>query len=335
MSPPGRGGRGGGRSGGGGGRSGGGSGRSGGGGSGRSGGGSASGRSGAAGRSALGRGGRAGGSPAVVRRPASPAGPPTRLSPPKGVGGEQVEGRQAVRELLAAGRRRVREIWLAADLDPADIVDDIVELAAHLRVPVERVARRRLEAEARSEAPQGVLAKAAPLPEAELDDLLVPRPGRPLPFLVALDGVTDPGNLGAILRTADCAGVSGIVLPRHRAVHVTPTVAKSAAGAIEHLPIALVGGMPAAIGRMRDAGVWTIGLDGEATQSLFELDGLDDVPVALVLGAEGRGLARLTKQRCDAVVSLPLLGRLASLNVSAAAAVACYEITRRRERRAR
>lgn len=260
------------------------------------------------------------------RRPAPDATPP-KPTIRRGLGGEQVEGRQAVRELLLAGTRRVRELWVANDLEDRGVISDIVDLAVGQRVPVREVARKRLEAEARSEAPQGVLAKAAPLPEADLDELLRRRPGRN-PFLVAVDGVTDPGNLGALLRSAEGAGVSGVVLPRHRAVHVTPTVAKAAAGAVEHVPIALVPGLPAALARLKDAGVWVVGLDDAADRGVFELGDLGREPIALVLGAEGAGLSRLVRERCDVLLSIPMRGRLSSLNVSAAAAVACYEVTR-------
>jgi len=245
------------------------------------------------------------------------------------LGGEQVEGRQAVRELLIAGTRKVREVWVASDLDERDVIADIVALAHAQRVPVMEVNRRKLEAEARSEAPQGVLAKAAPLTEVELGDLLKRRAGKS-PFLVAVDGVTDPGNLGALLRCCDGAGVQGVVLPRHRAVHVTPTVAKSAAGAIEHVPIAVVGGLPTALAQMRDAGIWVVGLDDAADRSLFDLGDLATEGICLVLGAEGAGLSRLVRERCDLIVSIPMRGRLSSLNVSAAAALATYEVTRHR-----
>ena len=260
----------------------------------------------------------------------SAPGQPER-KPTKGLGGEQVEGRQAVRELLIAGNRRVFEVWIAgdSDSDESGIIGDIIELARANRVPVQQVAKRRLDSQARSEAPQGVLAKAAPLPEVELDQLLRRRPGKP-PFLVAVDGVTDPGNLGALLRCCDGAGVSGVVLPRHRAVHVTPTVAKAAAGAVEHVPMALAGGLPAALARMRDAGIWVVGLDDDAERSLFELGDLAVEGICLVLGAEGAGLSRLVRERCDLIVSIPMRGRLSSLNVSAAAALACYEVTRAR-----
>jgi 23S rRNA (guanosine2251-2'-O)-methyltransferase len=164
-----------------------------------------------------------------------------------------------------------------------------------------------------------------------LEELVAPSKVRSetTPFLLLLDGVTDPGNLGAVLRTAEGAGVTGVVLPRHRAAHITPTVTKAAAGAIEHLSMAVVPGLPTAMRALSDRGVWTVGLDAGGSTSLFDI-AVADEPLALVLGAEGPGLSRLVRERCDAVVSIPLDGVLGSLNVSAAAAVACFEIARRR-----
>ena len=142
--------------------------------------------------------------------------------------------------------------------------------------------------------------------------------------------MTDPGNLGAILRSCDGAGVDGVLVPRHRAVHVTPTVAKASAGAIEHVPIALVPGLPSTLARLRDEGVWVVGLDDAAERSLFELGDLATERVCLVLGAEGAGLSRLVRDRCDVLVSIPMNGRVESLNVAAAAALATYEVARHR-----
>jgi 23S rRNA (guanosine2251-2'-O)-methyltransferase len=251
----------------------------------------------------------------------------------KPLGGEQVEGRQAVRELLLAGKRRVHEVWVSVELDEEgntnEVIGDIIDIATTMRVSVTKVARKRLDAQARSEAPQGVLAFAAPLQETELTTLLT-RKGNKQPFLVAVDGVTDPGNLGALLRCCDGAGVQGVVLPRHRAVHVTPTVAKSAAGAVEHVPMAIVGGLPAALARIKEAGIWVVGLDDAADKTLFEIGDLAVDGICLVLGAEGAGLSRLVRERCDMIVSIPMLGRLSSLNVSTAAALAVFEVARHR-----
>jgi 23S rRNA (guanosine2251-2'-O)-methyltransferase len=252
-----------------------------------------------------------------------------RSSAKTGLGGEQVEGRQAVRELLLANRRDAREIWLAADLDPAVVLDEIRELAGDARVLVKQVGRGKLDAAARTDAPQGVIAFARPLPEVTLDDLVAERSGRPPPFLLVSDGITDPGNLGALLRSAECAGVTGVVLPQHRAVHVTPAVTKAAAGSVEHLPIALVGGVPKAVTELRNRGVWVVGLDERADKAVWDLS-LGATAVALVLGAEGTGLSRLVAERCDELVSIPLRGRLASLNVATAGALACFEVARGR-----
>ena len=228
-----------------------------------------------------------------------------------------------------AGTRRTREVVLASDLDSAPILDDIIDLADELKVTIREVARSKFESMTRTEGAQGVLAMAQPLRPPPFDDLLsAERDGTP-PFLLLLDGITDPHNLGAILRTAECAGVTGIVLPRHRAAHITPTVTKTAAGAVEHLRMAVVGGLPAAMKTLSSRGIWTVGLDAGGDRSLFDLP-IAKEPVALVLGAEGSGLSRLVRERCDTVASIPLNGVLDSLNVSNAAAVGCYEINRRR-----
>jgi 23S rRNA (guanosine2251-2'-O)-methyltransferase len=245
------------------------------------------------------------------------------------LGGEQVEGRHAVRELLAARRRPVREVWLADGLDPAPILDEIADLAAAASVPVRAVNNARLRQAASTDAPQGVLAFAAALPEADLDDLAIDRPGGRAPFLVVVDGLTDPHNLGALLRTAQCAGATGAVLPRHRSAHVTATVAKAAAGAIEYLPMAVVPGIASALARLADAGVWTVGLDAAAPTALWSL-AIATEPIALVFGAEGAGLSRLAKARCQLLVSIPQAGPIASLNVAAAGALACFEVSRAR-----
>lgn len=270
------------------------------------------------------------------RRAAAGTGGPRRtderpIGPPKdrGLGGDQVEGRQAVRELFLAGKRRVREVLIATDMAESDMIDDIRELALAARVTITEVSRRQLDMLTRSEAPQGVMAKAAPLAETELDVLLKRTVGKP-PFLLALDGVTDPGNLGALLRTAEGAGVTGVLLPKYRAAHITPTVAKSAAGAIEHIPMAVVSGLASTLAMCRQKGLWVVGLDDEAEKSLFEIGDLAVEGIVLVLGAEGAGLSRLVSERCDMLVSIPMTGQLSSLNVSTAGALACYEVVRAR-----
>lgn len=208
------------------------------------------------------------------------------------------------------------------------VLGDLLALAGQLSVPVRELGRTKLDALARTTAHQGVIAQAAPLREVDLEELLRPRKGG-APFLLACDGLTDPGNLGALLRTAECAGVTGIVLPRHRSVHLTPAVTKAAAGAIEHLSFAVVGGMPTAIRTATDAGVLTIGLDMGGPVSIHDLPPVDG-PVMVVVGAEGRGLGRLVAERCDVVASIPMAGATESLNASVAGALALYEVLRQR-----
>jgi 23S rRNA (guanosine2251-2'-O)-methyltransferase len=242
-----------------------------------------------------------------------------------GLGGEQVEGIRAVEALLGAGNRRVRSVWLAPGRDDHERHDALERLAAARGVRVRHVDRARLMAEARTDAPQGVLARAEPVAPADFDELL----GEPGAFLVALDGVTDPGNLGAVLRVAGAAGATGVVIPRHRAAPLTPAAVKAAAGAVEHVPVAVVGGIPAALERAARAEVWTVGLAAEGAASVFDL-AVADRPLMLVLGAEGRGLARLARERCDLLAAIPMPGAVDSLNVATAAAVACFEVVRRR-----
>ncbi len=249
----------------------------------------------------------------------------------KGLDGMQVEGRVAVRELLAVGRRRVRTLMMAEGTDDSPILRDIERLAADVRVPIRWMPKEMILANARTEAPQGVIAMCDELDDVDADLLLDVGPiGSPQPFLLALDGLTDPGNLGALLRSAQGAGVTGVIVPQHRAVHITPTVAKAAAGAIEHLPIALVGGLPAYLLRAKERGAWVIGLDAGGDSTVYELAHLADQPLIVVVGAEGDGLSRLARERCDVIASIPLRSGLESLNASVAGAIALFEIGRHR-----
>ena len=242
------------------------------------------------------------------------------------MGGEQVEGRHAVLELLRVARREVLELLV----DPRHGDDDELHALARARgVPLRVVSAEELARRARSEVPQGVLARAAPVRSVEVAELCVEPALAALPFLVVLDGVTDPHNLGSILRSASGAGATGIVVARRRSAHLTPAAIKAAAGAVEHLDFALVAGIPAALDALRRAGLWRVGLDAEGAVALEEVTVLTE-PVALVLGAEDRGLSTLTRQRCDVLARIPLVGPLESLGVAAAAAVACFAVAERR-----
>lgn len=270
----------------------------------------------------------------------APAGPPLeagtrgRHSRPLGssgsLGGEQVEGHHAVHQLLAVRRRRAKVLW--ADRRLAEIegpVSELVALARSQGVQVVPKSAGELAAVAQTGAPQGVVAWAEPLPAVALEQLFALEKAS---LMVVLDAVTDPGNLGAVLRAAACAGAAGIVVGRHRSAPLTPAAMKAAAGAGEVVPIAHVAGIPAALAAIREAGWWVVGLAPDADEDLWAAPILDD-PVALVLGSEARGISRLARERCDALVRIPMAPEVAgvgSLNVAAACAVACFEVARRR-----
>lgn len=245
--------------------------------------------------------------------------------------GDQIEGRHPVLEALHAGRP-LRKLLVAQGTAADRTLRHLIGLARGRGVPVQEVAPAVLARLARTRSPQGVIAYAAVRPFADVADLLQRARGRgEAPLLLLLDGIQDPVNLGAALRSAEAAGVHGVVIPRHRAVGLTPAVAAASAGAIEHVPVAQVPNLPAVIERLKAEGIWVMGADPQAE------DALDDValhpPLALVMGGEGRGLSRLVRERCDRLVRIPLYGATASLNVSVAAGILLFEV--RRQMRAR
>ncbi|HUG75556.1 MAG TPA: 23S rRNA (guanosine(2251)-2'-O)-methyltransferase RlmB [Acidimicrobiia bacterium] len=239
---------------------------------------------------------------------------------PAGIG-DRVEGIHAVAAALAAGR------VLALEVDPASrsTLEDLLADAAGAGVSVEFVddlARRAV-----TTAPQGVIARCRPLVPRSLDDAVASvTPAA----LIVLDHVVDPRNVGAIARTAVAAGFGGIVVSERRAAPLGATAFKAAAGALEQLAVVTVSSVAAAIDALSKQGVWVVGLDAEGGSSLFGL-GLLTEPVAIVVGAEGDGLSRLVRERCDVVASIPLLGEVESLNVSVAAALGVYEVARVRQ----
>jgi 23S rRNA (guanosine2251-2'-O)-methyltransferase len=241
-----------------------------------------------------------------------------------------VVGLHPVRELLRAGGR-VHRIAVADSRDRSDVLAEIRELAAAAGVRIETVPRDELERRAEGLVHQGVVATAAPFPYASLRDALdrAEAAGEP-PFLVVLDQVTDPHNLGSIARTAEAAGAHGLVVAERRAAGVTPVVEKTAAGALAHLPLVKVTNLARALRELKAAHVWVVGLDADTDESVHDAALLDEA-VALVVGSEGRGLARLTAEECDALVRLPMRGNVGSLNASVAAAIAIYEVRRRRD----
>lgn len=239
-------------------------------------------------------------------------------------------GIHAVEEALAARGRAFEYVAAATGRGDARL-QKIVRLCRSAGVPVRTLPADQLTRLANTAAHQGVVAVTAEKQYGDLDDLLKSKRGSQS-FLIVLDGVEDPHNLGAIIRTAEGAGADGIVIPERRAVGVTATVVKASAGASEHLPIAKVTNISRAIEQIKSHNIWTVGLDERGGQPYDQVD--YNMDCALVLGAEGHGLHQHVKEKCDYLVSIPMLGKIASLNVSVAAAVVMYEVARQRRQRA-
>jgi len=237
---------------------------------------------------------------------------------------EILYGRHPVREALRTGRP-LNKILVARGLGGAT-VQEIRNLALARGVPVQTVDRQALDRLAGGGVHQGFLAFAAPKEYVTLDDIL--DKAKTPPFLLVLDHITDPRNLGAILRTAAAAGVDGVVIPTRRAAAITGEAAKAAAGAIEHLPVARVTNISRTLRYLKEQGFWIVGADPEASQPLWEaaLTG----PIAIVIGGEDTGLSRVVQKECDCLVRIPMTERTASLNASVAAALFLYEVVRQR-----
>ena len=240
-----------------------------------------------------------------------------------------IYGINAVSEALKA-RGRAFE-WVGMAKERHDLrLQRLVEDCRRLAVPVRFLERTELDRMAGNASHQGVVAVTSAKQYSDLDDVVGAKRGQ-YSLVVVLDGVEDPHNLGAILRTADAAGADGIVIPERRAASVTGTVTKASAGASEHLPIAKVTNIARTVEELKERNLWTVGLDQRASQTYDALD--YNMDCALVLGAEGKGLHDLVKRKCDFLVSIPMLGKVSSLNVSVAAAVVLYEIVRQRRAR--
>ena len=240
---------------------------------------------------------------------------------------EVVAGRRPALEAVRSGR--VAELIVARSARPTPGLREVLDAAEIAGVAARRVSDEEMEGLAGGLRHQGVVALVdAPAELGESD--LARRDWGARALVVVLDGVTDPQNLGAIARTTEAAGGSALVTRRHRAAPITPVAIRASAGALLHLPVARVANVSRAVGRLQEAGFWAVGLDGGAETSLADAEPSDRL--ALVAGAEGEGLSRLVREACDELVSIPLRGRVGSLNVSAAAAVAVFHYAMRQER---
>lgn len=243
---------------------------------------------------------------------------------------EPLYGVNPVLEALRGGRR-IEEITVAEGARP-ERLRELIDLARAKNIPVIRAPRAGLDRAARSQDHQGVVARVAAAryadPNELLDSVVSRERGESEPLVLVLDGVEDPRNLGAILRTAECAGVHGVFIPDRRAVGLNETVAKASAGAVDHVPVARATNLSRLIEQLKERNVWVVGAAADASLNYTEWDW--SRPSAVVLGGEGAGLHRLVRERCDALVKIPVHGKIESLNVSVAAGVVLFEAARQR-----
>lgn len=240
---------------------------------------------------------------------------------------EWLYGIHALESVISHEPERLIELYILKGRDDKPI-NSIVSQARQFGVAVQFCQRKVLDEKANGEQHQGVVAKAKPGKQYDESDLDKIVSESDKPFLLILDGVTDPHNLGACLRTADAAGVDAVIVPKDKSAALTPVVRKVACGAAEVIPLVQVTNLARTLRELQDAGVWIVGTAGEAEQNIYEckLEG----PMALVMGAEGKGMRRLTREHCDELIKLPMAGSVSSLNVSVATGVCLYEVVRQR-----
>ena len=241
---------------------------------------------------------------------------------------DMVAGRNAVMEALK-GSRSVNKLMIANGSTEGSI-KEIIAVAKEKGVNIQYWDRSKLDSIARGIRHQGVLAQVAPVQYAELEDILqVAKDRNEPPFIVLLDELEDPHNLGAILRTADAAGVHGVLIPKHRSCPLSATVAKTSAGAVEHVPVARVGNLVQTIKKLKQEGLWVAAADMDG-KDYYDTDLTG--PLLLIIGSEGQGVGRLVKEQCDFVVRIPMVGRINSLNASVAGSILMYEAMKQRRK---
>lgn len=241
-------------------------------------------------------------------------------------------GRNAVHETLRARRRTLKRLFIATGVQQTGVLGSILHLASELRLPVERVERQLLDRRLRDTNHQGVILETGDYPYVEIEECLALAAARQEPpLLLLLDHLQDPQNIGTLVRTAEAVGTHGVVLPGRRAAMITPAVVNASSGATEHLHIAVVGNLAQTIAKLQEAGVWVVGVESDERVDVFDRVDLSG-PLALVIGAEGPGLARLTRERCDLLVRLPMYGQISSLNAAVAGSIVLYYARRQRER---
>ncbi len=239
-----------------------------------------------------------------------------------------IAGRNPVIEALKAGTIIEKVVILAGV--KGNIIERIKQMAKRNRVPVMEVGKQKFRDLVSDTTTQGVVAVVGTKAYVELDDILqVAKERNEAPFVLILDEIEDPHNLGALIRTAECAGAHGAIIPKHHAASVNQTVAKTSAGASEHLPVAKVTNIASTLVELKEKGLWIVGADGEGDKVYTEVD--YTMPIAFVIGNEGKGIRQLVKEKCDFVVRIPVYGKVESLNASVAGALVMYEAVKKRK----
>lgn len=240
-----------------------------------------------------------------------------------------IEGRNPVIEAIKSGRSINKILVIKGEREGS--INYLIAAALERKIVVQEVEKAKVESLSITGAHQGVIAFVSPKDYVELEDILkIPSEKGEDPFILILDGITDAHNLGAILRTADAAGVHGVIIPKRRAIGLTAAVAKASAGAIEYVPVARVTNISQTIDYLKKQNIWVAGTDSAEENKSFQNSDLKG-PIALVIGSEGEGLSRLVKEKCDFTIKIPMKGQISSLNASVAAAIVMYEVVRQRD----
>ncbi|HSH36409.1 23S rRNA (guanosine(2251)-2'-O)-methyltransferase RlmB [Schnuerera sp.] len=238
---------------------------------------------------------------------------------------QYIFGRNPVLEILKSGKEIEKIFIIKGELKGS--INKIIGIAKNRNIIIQQVEKQKLDQIAKGSSHQGVVALVTPYVYFSIDDILKKAESlEEPPFVIILDEIKDPHNLGSIIRTAECGGAHGIIIPKRRAAHVTSTVYKSSAGAVEHMMIAKVNNISDTIEELKDKGFWIYGADIESEEYYFNTD--LGGPVALVIGSEGKGISRLVKEKCDFLLKIPMLGKVSSLNASNAASILIYEVVK-------
>ncbi len=241
---------------------------------------------------------------------------------------EYIAGKHSILEALRAGRS-INKIWMIEHAQK-QLAQSILSEAKKAGVIVQQVDKRKLDQMAEGVPHQGVVAQVAAYAYVEVSDIInKAKKAEEPPFLLILDEIEDPHNLGSILRTADCAGVHGVIIPKRRSVGLTAAVSKTSAGAVEYVSVSRVTNIAQTIDLLKEQGIWIAGADGAAERSIYQTD--VSLPIAVVIGNENQGIGRLIKDKCDFLIKLPMFGSINSLNASVAAGAMMYEIVRQRQ----